>query len=41
MLQLNTAILTFNVPKADNKIYICKISKNVLSELYQIENSKI
>ena len=26
--------------KADNKIYVCKFSKNIKSKLYHIENSK-
>ena len=30
----------FNYQKADNKIFVCKFSKNVKSKLYHIENSK-
>ena len=30
----------FNYRKADDKIFVCKFSKNVKSKLYHIENSK-
>ena len=34
-------VLNFLTPqKADNKIFVCKFSKNVKSKLYHIENSK-
>ena len=32
--------LLFNYQKADNKIFVCKFSKNVKSMLYHTENSK-
>ena len=32
--------LTFNYQKADNKIFVCKFSKNVKSKLHHTENSK-
>ena len=31
----------FNYPKADDKIFVCELSKNVQSKLYHVENSKI
>ena len=30
----------FLYQKADNKLFVCKFSKNVNSKLYHIENSK-
>ena len=30
----------FNYQKADNKMFVCKFSKNFKSKLYHIENSK-
>ena len=31
---------SYNYQKADNKIFVCKFSKNIKSKLYHIENSK-
>ena len=32
--------LSLYLPKADDKIFVCKFSKNVKSKLYHIEKSK-
>ena len=32
---------SFNYQKAEDKVFICKLSKNVKSKLYPIENSKM
>ena len=33
-------IYLFHYQKADDKVFVCKFSKNVKSKLYHIENSK-
>ena len=37
---LRKQILSFNYRKADDKIFVCKFSKNGKSKLYHTENSK-
>ena len=38
-LNMNSVIYLFNYQKANDKIFVCKFSKNVNSKLYHIENS--
>ena len=40
LISLSEKVYLFNNQKADDKIFVCKFSKNVKSKLYYIENSK-